>query len=688
MVLTYPWFLLAVLTVLVPIAIHLFELRRPKRILFTNVGFIQEIKLVTAKQRRIKHLLVLMTRIGFLVFIVLMFAQPYVPAASGVEKFDPQSVVGVVVDTTPSMQAEGDDGQPIFDQAIRQARELPTAYPAATNFVLPPEQSQPLVASAYQSIVDKLQVSGGGKAVSSAFGVLGERSPTIVQSFIISDFQRNTFSATTLAKFDSTQKVFLVPVGAKQVKNAFVDSVWLDDAFVRSNVDAVMHILLRNGGDTPIESCQVKLFIGDKQAAAFRTAVPLNKAVSTEARVRLEGESLVKCRIELEDLPVTFDNSFYFTLQPSARIKVLDVSAVEAAATRQLYANEPLFSYTASKAGGLDYRMLESADIVLVQAQTRIEAGLRESMKRVVQRGGSLVIVPPVESVGRVSYEQLFKELGVGPVQWEKADTDPTLRDIAMPTTQNPFFKDVFWAQNRQSVMPKASPVLRWSRSDADLMRMRDGDGFLSSYSSGKGTVYLFSTPFDNAYSDFTQHALFVPVMYRLAMQSARSQQQPAYRLNQGTIVVNVSSETTSTGADQVFKLVKDSSTFIPGQQLQAGVLRFDVPPGMREQGFYRLTHNGRDITTVAFNFDKKESMLDAYSAAELRQLIGPNRPNVQVYDASDGQSVAAKYKAEQVGTPLWQYCLWAALACLLAEVLLLRFVGRAKAVEAQIVTA
>ncbi|UOG73687.1 BatA domain-containing protein [Hymenobacter tibetensis] len=687
MAFTYPWFLLALLTVLIPVAIHLFELRRPKRVLFTNVGFIQEIKLITARQRRLKHLLVLMTRIGFLVFMVLLFAQPYVPAVSGNEKSDPQAVVRVVVDTTPSMQA-GDDEQSVFDQAIKQARELPTAYPTATNFVLPPKQTQSLTASAYQTVVDKLQVSGSGGGLSEALGILDERGPAIAQSFIISDFQKNTFSANTLAKLDSTQKVFLVPVGAKEVKNVFVDSVWLDDAFVRSNVDVIVHIRLRNGGDTPIESCQVKLFIGDKQAAAFRTAIPLSEAVSTEARVRLEGEGLAKCRIELEDLPVTFDNSFYFTLQPSARIKVLDVLPAEATATRQLYANEPLFSYTASRLGALDYRMLEAADVMLVQAQTRIDAGLRESMKRVVQRGGALVIVPPIQVEGRTSYDQLFRELGVGPVQWERAGAIPVLRDVAMPSTQNPFFKDVFGAQNRQPVMPKASPVLRWSRSGADLMRMRDGDGFLSSYSSGRGNVYLFSTPFDDAYSDFTQHALFVPVMYRLAMQSARSLQQPAYRLNQGTIAVNVPSETMSAGADQVFKLVKDSLTFIPGQQLQAGVLRFDVPPGMREQGFYRLTHNGRDITTIAFNFDKQESRLDTYSAAELRQLIGPNRPNVQVYDASAGQSVAAKYKAEQVGTSLWQYCLWAALACLLTEVLLLRFVGKAKTAETRAVAA
>ncbi|UOQ65089.1 BatA domain-containing protein [Hymenobacter volaticus] len=684
MAIAYPWFLLGLISLVVPIAIHLFELRRPKRVLFTNVGFIREVKLVTARQRKLKHLLVLVARIGFLTFLVFMFVQPYIPAP--VESNNAQTQVGVVVDTSPSMQAGLSDDQSLFEQAVKQARELPAAYPATTNFVMP-TVTQSLSTAAYQVVIDKLRVSGQENTAASNLLRL-QRGKGTEQAFIFSDFQKNSFSIKALNALDSTQQVFLVPVGGKEVQNAFVDSVWSDDAFIRSNTDLLLNIRLRNGGNKAVENCQAKLYIGEKQAAVFRVIVPVDKPVTTTVRVRVEGEQLTQCRIELEDYPVVFDNKFYFTLQPSPKIKILDV-ATGATATRQLYANEPLFSYGAAKPGSSDYRQVEEANLIVLQGQERIDVGLRESLKRVVQRGGSVVIVPPSGVAGRASYDQLFEEFGIGPVQWEKAGLAPALREVAVPSAQSPFFKDVFGAQNRQPVMPKASPVLSWSRSGADIMRMRDGDGFLGSYSSGKGTVYLFSAPFDNAYSDFTQHALFVPVMYRLAMQSYQRQQQPAYRLNQGTIALNVAEATaTAKESEQVFKLSKDSSTFIPSQRLQAGVLRFDVPAEMREPGFYNLTSNNRVVATVAFNFDKRESELAAYSADELRQLVGANHPNIHVYDASTGESVAAKYRAERVGTPLWQYCLWAALVCLLAEVLLLRFFRQPRAVEATAVAA
>jgi hypothetical protein len=345
--------------------------------------------------------------------------------------------------------------------------------------------------------------------------------------FVFSDFQKSAFPKLSIHKWDSTKQIFLVPLAGAETRNVFVDSVWLDDAFVRNNTDVILHLRLRNGGSAPVENCQVKLFIGERQATAFNVNVPTTVPTTMTARVRLTGEQLQPCRVELEDYPVTFDNTYYFSLQPSPRIQVMDVVAGGAVATQRLYANEPLFSYTSTTPASLNYRLLEKANLVLVQGQPRIEAGLRESLKRVVQRGGSVVVVPAAEAAGRTSYDQLFRELGVGPVQWEPANARPTLRDVAMPDRRNPFFREVFGAQSRQPVTPKAAPVLRWSRSGTDILRMQDGDGFLAGFGNGKGTVYLFAAPLDEAHTDFTQHALFVPVMYRLAMQSYQRNSSP-----------------------------------------------------------------------------------------------------------------------------------------------------------------
>ena len=463
------------------------------------------------------------------------------------------------------------------------------------------------------------------------------------------------------------------------MQNIYVDSILLDDVFVRANTDLVLRIRLKNGGTVAVPECQGKLFVGARQAAVFRVAVPAGRTATATVRIRLENSRQEQCRVALEDSPVTFDNNYYFTLRPSPKIAVLSVAAADESAIRRLYANEPLFTYSTVSPQRIEYGRLAGANMLFLYEVPQLDAGLRDNLRRFVQAGGSLVVVPPTSTAGRASYTQLFKELGLGTLQWEPAPTtgSPVLGDVAMPDLQNPFFRDVFVGQTRPAVLAKAAPVVRWSRSENAILQLRDGDGYLAQFGSGRGKVYLFAAPFSGGYSDFTTQPLFVPVMYRLAMQSYRSDERPAYRLNQGIVTLTLPENQRGAPAEQVMKLTKDSLTFIPTQRVLNGMLRLEVPAGMDVPGFYSLTRNSRVLTQLAFNADKRESELAAYSPAELRQLIGPNRPNIQVYDASSGQSVAARYRAERVGTPLWRYCLLLALACLLAEVLLLRFLGR-----------
>jgi len=231
------------------------------------------------------------------------------------------------------------------------------------------------------------------------------------------------------------------------------------------------------------------------------------------------------------------------------------------------------------------------------------------------------------------------------------------------------------------------APVLRWSRTGTDIMRLRDGESYLASFASGTGRVYVFSAPFATTYSDFTEHALFVPVMYRMAMLSYRNEQLPAYRLDQGAVALKlptVSSDGASARSDEAaFRLVKDSLTLIPAQRVLGGEVRLELPATMNAPGFYQVRQGQKVLTTLAFNANKRESELAAYTADDLRQMLGKNHPNVRVVESgADGAGLIAD-SAAQTGTPLWRYFLAAALAFLLAEALLVRF-GRRRAAATQ----
>ncbi|WP_170172579.1 BatA domain-containing protein [Hymenobacter rigui] len=673
MAFTYPWFLLGLLGVAIPVLIHLFELRKPQRILFSNVEFIQQVKLITARQRKLKHLLVLACRIGVVSCLVLVFAQPFIPAPE--TRANQAAAVRVILDNSPSMQQLALNDQALLEHGGEQAAELSLVFPQATRFVLWPGKEEPLSAAAYKTAVEQVQVSGQAESVGRMIEQRKGRSA--VQSgvtFVFSDFQKNSFSAKSFDGIKPSEDVLLVPLDGKKQANVFVDSVWLDDAFVRTGMDLQLHIRLRNGGQETAENRQVKLFLGAQQAATFQATVPAGKAVTTQVRARLQNTDVQLARVEVEDFPVEFDNVYYFTLQAANRIQVLEIS--NEAELGRLYGNEPLFSYQHVGIGSADYRLIEAANLLIVREASVVSAGLRETIRRAVQQGATLVVVPTAAPGSRESYNQLFRELGVGPIQWQPVSPrGPVLQELALPSTQNPFFRDVFSGANVRSGMPKAAPLLRWARSGADVLQLRDGEDYLSGFTSGAGMVYVFAAPLSASYSDFAQHPLFVPVFYRLAMMSYQQEQQPAYRLTAAAIRLRLPKEGRT--AEAAYQLVQDSLRFIPGQQVQGSILRLDIPPTLRKAGFYALQRSGKTVTTLAFNIDKRESDLRSYTATELRQLIGPNRPNVQVYETGQGQTVAARYKATRVGTPLWRYFIWGALGCLLLEALLLRWYRR-----------
>ncbi len=405
------------------------------------------------------------------------------------------------------------------------------------------------------------------------------------------------------------------------------------------------------------------------------------KAVATVVQVQVEDEKQALGRIVTEDTPVTFDNAYYFTLQPAAAIQIHEIASEPL--TQQLYSNESLFKYAHSKPQSVNYGLMRQADLVLLREVSQVDAGLREELQAVVKRGGSVVIVPTALVAGQSSHQQLFKELGLGGAQWEANIVAPELREVAMPNSQEPFFREVFGAQQRAVTMPRVAPLLRWSRTGTDILRLRDGESYLASFVSGLGKVYVFSAPFSKGYSDFAQHALFVPVMYRMAMLSYINEQLPAYRLTQNTValklpVVAEAIKDITRGTDEAgFRLVKDSLTLIPAQRVLGHELRLDLPIGMDTPGFYQVQRGGKVVTTLAFNQDKKESELAAYTAAELRELVGPDRPNIKVLEGGAQGAALAKFKAEQTGQPLWRYFLVFALVCLLAEALLVRLATR-----------
>lgn len=677
MQLAYPGFLWALLAIGIPIAVHLLQLRRPQRIIFTNTGFIREVELTTMRRRQLQEILVLIARVLAVSFLVLLFCQPFLPAAQSNREGITDSI-HVLIDNSGSMQATGQVQPRLAQEAVAGAINLEKSYGSGMRFSVLGQHNSSLTGTAYEAAITEHQ-SNGQQTGWGAASVRAEWQKEQQRSlYVFSDFQKSEAPINFWQQVRRTGQLVLVPQVAKPVGNVYVDSVWVNDAFVRAHTVVGLHIRLHNGGQAAIADCPVKVLLGKQQVATLRIAIEPGQMAEITTQIQLPDTNTAMGQIVTGDIPVVFDNNYYFVLQPAAAIRVLEIG--EEPATQQAYAREPLFAYKFTKPKLLNFNELRQANLVIVRELAQVDTGLREALANALRRGSSVVIVPPANSAARASYRELFRALGVGGEQWVAPTTGLLVRQgVAMPSVRDPFFKDVFGVQPRQVVLPQVTPVLQLGQGST-ILRLRDGDSFLTEFGNGRGHTYVFAAPFAKEYSDFTAHSLFVPVLYRLAMLSYHTDQQPAYRLTTPTLTITVPPlASRSTGNEASYRLVQDSLVFIPMQRQQGGQLQFDVPAAMTKPGFYNVVNEGKIFTTLAFNASKRESELAAYSAAELRQLLGPTHTNVQVLEGGAQPEVLARYRASQASQPLWRYCLLLVLVCLLAEALLLRF-GRPRA--------
>ena len=103
----HPEILYFLFLLVIPILVHLFQLRRFQKEYFTNVRFLKELNMQTRKSSKIKKWLLLCTRLLLLACLIIAFAQPFFKANDSNNK---GNEMVILLDNSFSMQAKGSKG--------------------------------------------------------------------------------------------------------------------------------------------------------------------------------------------------------------------------------------------------------------------------------------------------------------------------------------------------------------------------------------------------------------------------------------------------------------------------------------------------------------------------------------------------------------------------------------------------
>jgi hypothetical protein len=199
------------------------------------------------------------------------------------------------------------------------------------------------------------------------------------------------------------------------------------------------------------------------------------------------------------------------------------------------------------------------------------------------------------------------------------------------------------------------------------VISFEDGSPFMSASAIDNGSIYLFASPFSSKYTDFTkQGALFVPVIYRMALLSKKSYLGYFSIGDDQWVALNTDKDQEAEGE---FIVSFKEKTFIPSVRKLNNYSEVSIGPYTTEAGFYTI-YSSDDTVLTAANYKRLESDTHCYSKEELEELGGNI---VSVSSGIQGSSLSAIRQINE-GRPLWKFCVIFTLFFLAAEVLLIRF--------------
>ena len=664
MIFSQPAFLWGLWAVAIPIVVHLFNFRRYRKVYFSNVERLSD--LLTEQRRRdtLRQWLVLAMRVLAIVFLVLAFAQPVIPASKDSLRTG-STVVSLYVDNSFSMENANAEGG-LLDAARQKVREVVDVYSVSDRYQLLTNDMKGaemrwLNRDELLEALDEVQPSSAAPLMSEVaarqIDFMRQNTARNRHAYIISDFQQSTSDLDAMPA-DSSIGFTLVPLSAVEADNLFIDSVMLDAPayFVGGNV--TVEVTLRNSGSREVEQVPVKLLVDGRERAVTTVDIAADGSTKATLRFGIDRGGWVDGCVTVEDYPVTFDDSYYFTFHVGERIHLLELDGVRPnESLRKLFSSDSTIDY--QQAARLQHD-LAKYDFVILNEPRALTSGEVQQLSEWVTAGGSLLVVPGTEVP--LGLNSLLQSLQAPQLdRWVKRTVKASGVDYG-----SSLYRGVFNGRNEEMEMPTVQGHYTHARSQAikqSVITLADGGDLLSVTPVGEGRLYLFTTPLDASHTDLVNQSLFVPTCYNMALYS-RPLPRVAYMLGSDEPVILQGIYDLGTRPPELTDGKEVS--LLPDVRRVGGRQQLVLHGELSQAGIYTLADEH-----IAFNYPRRESLMTFLSRSDIEKAVG----GIEGYSLvrNSAKPITEELRTRDGGRPLWKYCIILALLALAAEILLLK---------------
>ena len=631
----YPEILWGLLLLLIPILIHLFQLRRFKKTPFTNVKFLKQVVTESRKSSTLKKWLLLLARLGLLAALVIAFAQPFIANESALQEKE----TVFYLDNSFSMNGEIENGN-LFKNTIQ---EFIKAIPKDQRFTLFTNNQvfKDVEIKDIQNDLLNLNVTseqlGVAEIVLKGNTYFSNEAGIQKNLVLISDFQQRMGAIQKVDSISNVNITYIKPANNKII-NTSIDSVFIGD---RTN--GTIELVAQLSTNSSEQTVPVSLF--NEEVLIAKTAGKFDDSKNAEVRFTVNANDVILGKVALTDTGLDYDNQFYFNLDKKSKIKVLVISNSSADFLNRIYSNDE-FTLTSSSLEQLNYSAIDNQDLVVFNEIQKIPNSLITAIKSFSTNGGNYVLIPAIDG-DLNSYNELA-------TLNNSRYVNAIVQEMAISTikTEHPIFANVFDKNVTDFQFPKVKERFKITTKDPIAIEFQNKEPFLI----GSNNAYFFAASINNDNSNFKNSPLIVPTFYNMGINSLKLLPLYASLRNQVEIELPITLQ-----QDDIIKIANEKNEFIPQQRVLPKKVQINFIENPKEAGIYRIMHNDNTIRHISFNDNRKESEL-LYS---------------QIPVENNNSSLSDFFLESQKNNAINEFWKWfaiLALAFVLIETLLQRF--------------
>ena len=527
-----PWYLLGLLGIGIPLAIHLIRRQEAERVVLPTVRFLQRAPKKLVHFQRLQQLLLLALRLAIVGLLAFAFARPIFTGAFAqpVETM-PQSLV-ILLDTSMSMQHEDrfEQGKTAVISEIESLRQGDEA--AIVTFSDRPEKVHQLTTdlTALKTFVGSTPAPGYRSthylpALHLADQILESaryQEKTIV---LVSDYQRSATPPQNSAwKLSPNIQFKTIKVGEATTQNVSITEVSTMELSAQGQETHRIIGRIKNFGNEAIPQVEVVLTIDGMEAATRSVDLENSSEFVVEFPVVLDRVGVHRCTMRVAGDRFEADNTHYFTIHVAPPMRVLCISG--RSSNKQIDKAYWLRS-ALTQHGSVDFQVdvidpqelvpgaLPSYAVVILMQSAPLAENQIKNLLSYVKGGGGLLLVPD-ERTDLNSFNRDYAGLTPALLLRKHTFSEHAALSITQVERYHSIIRSLHdgepinFSAARFHGYWRVEPVT----GSEVIMSFENGDAALVAGNAGNGRVLIFASSLDPEWNNFPRQVMYLPLLH------------------------------------------------------------------------------------------------------------------------------------------------------------------------------